>query len=166
MNISSYDAWALRRVVSCCPINGELDAMSEPLKAMAEHLTALQGNERQVAYKAMMAIHPDRDELVKAMADVDPNGPPPPAQAASQAVAFATLADVAKIVSSQPWLWKGWVALGVLNAVAADPGTGKTRFAMDLARRLWLGLPWPDGQPATYPAGTRTLWIQGDRNFA
>ena len=50
--------------------------------------------------------------------------------------------------------------------MAADPGIGKTRFALDLARRLWFGLPWPDGQPATLPAGTRTLWVQGDRNFA
>jgi len=90
-------------------------------------------------------------------------GPPPERL---PAVTFATLADVAQIVTSQPWLWNGWVAQGVLNAVAADPGVGKTRFAMDLARRLWCGLSWPDGQPNKRPAGTKTLWVQGDRNFA
>ncbi|MFO0892555.1 MAG: AAA family ATPase, partial [Isosphaeraceae bacterium] len=46
--------------------------------------------------------------------------------------------------------------------VAASEGTGKTRFLLDLARILYLGLPWPDGQPATLPAGTRTLWLCAD----
>ena len=54
----------------------------------------------------------------------------------------------------------------MLNAVASDPGIGKTRFELDMARRLWKALPFPDGQANPYPAGTRTLWIQGDRNFA
>ena len=35
----------------------------------------------------------------------------------------------------------------VLNVLASDPGTGKTRFALDIARRLWFRLPWPDNQP-------------------
>ncbi len=89
---------------------------------------------------------------------------PPPAPSATRS--YATLGDIARIVSSQPWLWNGWIASGVLNALASDPGIGKTRFALDLARRLWLGLPMPDGEANELPPGSRTLWIQGDRNFA
>jgi hypothetical protein len=74
--------------------------------------------------------------------------------------------DIRRIVSSQPWLWRGWIADGVVNALAAEPGVGKTRFALDLARRLWHGEPWPDGQANTLPPGTRTLWVLGDRNWA
>jgi hypothetical protein len=111
----------------------------------------------------MLIMRPDRDELVDALAAIDLLAPPPVTVAATP---FATLADVARVVSAQPWLWKGWIASGVFNAVAADPGVGKTRFALDLARRIYIGESWPDNQQATLPPGTRTLWIQGDRNFA
>ena len=64
------------------------------------------------------------------------------------------------------WVWPGWLANGVLNALAADPGTGKTVMAADLARRLWFKQDWPDDQPNTLPEKTRTLWVAGDRHFA
>jgi hypothetical protein len=163
MLIRPPDAYVLRRVLCDHNVNGELDTLSEPWKTVGEHLASLNKEARTTAWAAMLAALPEREELVKIMEAIDPNGPAPPA---AIAVTFATLADVAKIVSAQPWLWNGWLALGVLNAIAADPGVGKTRFALDLARRLWFGLPWPDYQPATLPAGTRTLWVQGDRNFA
>jgi hypothetical protein len=163
MTIRPLDAWTLARVVANQPLNGEMHDMTEPFRSMAAHLEGINGKSRQAAWLAMLAARPEAPELVKAMAAVDPLGPAPPSPAAAT---FATLADVAKIVSAQPWLWTGWLALGVLNALAADPGVGKTRFTLDINRRLWFGLPWPDGQPATLPAGTRTLWVQGDRNFA
>jgi len=164
MMIQPPDAWTLRRVLADLPLNGDLAALPEPWKTMGEHLDSLNKKARTAAWKAMLAARPDdAPGLVQALASIDPTLPIPATVAGAS---FATLADVAKIISAQPWLWKGWLALGVLNAVAADPGVGKTRFALDLARRLWFGLPWPDGQPATLPAGTRTLWVQGDRNFA
>ena len=163
MTIRPPDAWTLRRLLCGYSMNGQLTSLADPWKRMAEHLDGLPKEGRQAAWMAMLAARPEAAELVKALEEIDPNGPAPATVAAAL---FATLADVAKIISAQSWLWKGWMALGVLNAVAADPGVGKTRFAMDLARRLWFGLPWPDGQPATQPAGTRTLWVQGDRNFA
>ena len=163
MTIGPPDAWTLRRLLCGYSMNGQPTSLADPWKRMAEHLDGLPKKARPAAWTAMLVARPERDELVKALADVDPLGPAPPA---ATAATFATLADVAKIVSAQPWLWKGWLALGVLNAVAADPGVGKARFDLDLARRLWFSLSWPDGQPATLPAGTRTLWVQGDRNFA
>ena len=48
--------------------------------------------------------------------------------------------------------------------LSSDPKIGKTHLALDLARRLWFGLPWPDGQPPTFQAGTTTLWVCGDRH--
>jgi hypothetical protein len=41
-------------------------------------------------------------------------------------------------------------------------GIGKTRLAMDLSRRIWFAEPWPDGQAATFPAKTPTLWVCAD----
>ncbi|MGA2701530.1 MAG: AAA family ATPase [Isosphaeraceae bacterium] len=163
MTIRPPDAWTLRRLLYGLDVNGELDALPEPFKSMGEHLAGLNKKSRNAAWQAMLAARPERGELVDALEGIDPNKPAPETLATAL---FATLADVARIVSAQPWLWKGWLALGVLNAVAADPGVGKTRFALDLARRIYHGESWPDGQQATLPRGTRTLWVQGDRNFA
>jgi hypothetical protein len=56
----------------------------------------------------MLAARPERDELVRTLEGIDPLGPAPTTVAAAL---FATLADVAKIISAQSWLWKGWLAL-------------------------------------------------------
>jgi hypothetical protein len=78
---------------------------------------------------------------------------------------FPDLSDLKSIVDAQSYLWKGWIPNQVLVAIASEPGTGKTRFAMDLCRRAWFGLPWPDGQPPTLPPGTGSLWVQADQIF-
>jgi hypothetical protein len=43
------------------------------------------------------------------------------------------------------WLWEGRIALGKLNLVDGDPGTGKSAATTDLAARVTVGKPWPDG---------------------
>lgn len=43
------------------------------------------------------------------------------------------------------WLWKSRIALGKLNLVDGDPGTGKSAATTDLAARVSAGKPWPDG---------------------
>jgi hypothetical protein len=43
------------------------------------------------------------------------------------------------------WLWDGRIALGKLNLVDGDPGTGKSAATTDLAARVSVGKPWPDG---------------------
>jgi len=35
---------------------------------------------------------------------------------------------------------------------------------LELAKRIWEGKEWPDGQKPTFPAGTPTLWVCGDRH--
>jgi hypothetical protein len=145
-------------------LNGEVEKISDRYRDLAGYLAELPLRDRQVVWRGFLCGRPDSKDLIKALADQSPGAPPPAAEAIVRC--YATLEDIAKIMSSQPWLWRGWIASGVLNAVAADPGVGKTRFAMDLARRLWFGLPWPDGLVNELPKGTRTLWVQGDRNFA
>ena len=43
------------------------------------------------------------------------------------------------------WLWDRRIALGKLNLVDGDPGTGKSAATTDLAARVSVGKPWPDG---------------------
>ncbi len=162
--IPPRDAWTVARLLSGSTINGELRDVSGPFARLADHLAGLPVEARQTALDGFLCGPGiDRKAIDDAINDADPSGPPPEADPDRS---FATLADIARIVSDQPWVWKGWIARGVLNVVASEPGTGKTRFALDLARRLWLGTAWPDGQPNDMPEGTRTLWVQGDRNFA
>src|SRR5262249_48939494 len=50
--------------------------------------------------------------------------------------------------------------------LASNAGDGKTRFIMDLARRVYFGEPWPDGKPAKFPEGSKTLWVAADNHHA
>jgi AAA domain len=161
--IQPLEAWSIRRLLYGESVNGELEAASETFRRLADHLLSLPADGRQGAWDGFLCARSDREALVEALAAVDPVGPPPPLIPRPP---YATLADIARIVAAQPWVWKNWIAAGVLNAVASEPGTGKTRFGLDLARRLWLGLHWPDGQENVWAPGTRTLWVQGDRNYA
>lgn len=79
---------------------------------------------------------------------------------------IATASDLIRAEAGITWLWKDWMQQSVLCLLAAEPGIGKTRFCLDLARRIALGLSWPDGSPPTLPVGTRTLWVAADNQHA
>ena len=102
----------------------------------------------------MPALRPDHQALRKAVADADPDSAPP----ANESQEFATAADVRRIMAQIRWEWELWFPKSRIVGIAAAEGVGKTRFALDLARRIWLNLPWPDGQTMTFPACTPTLW--------
>ena len=161
--IRPIDAWTLARLLSGESVNGESGTVSKPFRLIVHHLSALAAKSRTGAWDGFLCGRPDPEALVKALAEANISGPPPEADYGR---CYATLEDIARVVSDQSWLWRDWIARGVLNVVASEPGTGKTRFGLDLARRLWLRLNWPDNQPNEMPEGTRTLWVQGDRNFA
>lgn len=78
----------------------------------------------------------------------------------------ATAADLIAANVTIRWGWEKWLPAGVLAVLASEPGVGKTRFCMDLARRVYLGLPWPDGALPTFPKESRTLWVPADNQHA
>lgn len=43
------------------------------------------------------------------------------------------------------WSWTGRIARGKINLVEGNPGTGKSAATTDLAARVSVGKPWPDG---------------------
>jgi hypothetical protein len=157
-----YDAWAVGRLLCGEAVNGELAAVSVPFRRLVNLLADLPVEARQGPFRGFLCGFPEADKIVKAVADADPSGPPPEADPPERC---ATLADLRRLVADTKWPWPGWLAAGVLNALAADPGTGKTIMAADLARRLWFGQPWPDAQPNPLPERTRTLWVPGDRHY-
>src|SRR5262249_48216320 len=92
--------------------------------------------------------------------DFEPKGPPPDRDSAP--MRFATAADIRRMVCQTPWPWEGWIPPARIVGIAAYEGVGKTRFALDLARRVWHGREWPDGQPMTLPSLTPTIWVCAD----
>jgi hypothetical protein len=166
-------ARTFRRAVSGHEMNGEADALPEPFRPMAEHLARvtvpedLTGQARREAlaaaraplWAAMLAARDDRDDIIMALAGVRPEGSAPELDPPARP---ATLADIRRIMAESQWLWEGYIPAARIAGIAAYEGVGKTRFAMDLARRLWFGLCWPDGQPATLPERTPTLWVCAD----
>jgi hypothetical protein len=156
--ISSADAWVLRCILADQPLNGQLDTLLEPYKAMGQYLLGLSLKTRNNVWPAMLAARPERDELVKALADVDPLGPQPSIQAPQ----FATAADIRKIMASVRWHWEGWIPASRVVGLASLEGVGKTRLAMDLCRRVYIESTWPDGQKITISKGTPSLWLASD----
>lgn len=91
---------------------------------------------------------------------------PEAAEADAELDLDATAADLIRLDAKVSWAWKGWIVKAHLNVLASEPGIGKTRMILDLARRVALGLPWPDGSPQTFPAGSSTLWVPADNQHS
>ena len=150
------DAWTLARLVAVESPGDDLAGVSEairPLVAMLQAAVPLE--HRHTAFTAFLARQPGADDIVVAMAQADPMGPPPVIEPPRR---FATCADVMRLETTAPWTWKGWLPSARVIGIAAGEGVGKTRLAMDLARRVWHGEPWPDRQPMTLPPESLTLW--------
>lgn len=80
---------------------------------------------------------------------------------------YATAADIKAANKSTRWAWNGWIQLGATTCLAAEPGCGKTRLCMDLAKRIYHGLPWPDGTEMPEELkGKPTLWIPADGQYS
>ena len=157
--IRPFDAWTLARRLCNLPVNGELQAVSEPWRRVAEHLAELPLEGRQGAWNGFLCGRDDGDAINSALDEIDPEGPAPEAEPVARP---ATLADVRKIMAEAQWLWELHIPAARIAGIAAFEGVGKTRFAMDLACRIWSARPWPDGQAATLPARTPTLWVCAD----
>jgi hypothetical protein len=159
-----FDAWAIGRLLIGESLNGELGHVSPAFRGAANHLSGLDPEARPVAWAGYLAGRPEAEAeaLIRAIANAKPHGAPPKPDPPERC---ATLADLRRTVADDQWLWKGWIARGVLNGLAAVPGTGKTIMATDLIGRLWFGENWPDGQANSLPARTRTLVVPADRHF-
>src|SRR6516165_6689219 len=79
MKTPQRDVWIISRLLTGQPVNGELDGVSSAMQRLAHHLVSLPLGDRQAAFTAFLKSQPEPEEesLVKALADVDPLGPPP-----------------------------------------------------------------------------------------
>ena len=159
MTPTTTDAWTLARVVAVESVGDELASVSEAIRPLVAMLAAVPLEHRQAALTAFLAGQPGADGIVLAMAQADPMGPPPVIEPPRR---FATCADVMRLETTAPWTWEAWLPSARVVGIAAGEGVGKTRLAMDLARRVWHGEPWPDNQPMTLQPESPTLWVAAD----
>lgn len=74
-----------------------------------------------------------------------------------------TMMEFAKQSGKVEWLWPGWIVKRAIGVVASDPGKGKTRFALDLVKRITTNDRWPCGANIR-KHNKPILWIPSDNN--
>lgn len=76
---------------------------------------------------------------------------------------FPNLAEVALTLRPITWLWPEWLPKGMLSLLGAQPGSGKSLLALDLARRIIHNLGYPDDTPIqTADAGRPVIYVDGE----
>jgi hypothetical protein len=74
---------------------------------------------------------------------------------------FRSLHDASDEFPPVDWLWPAWIPRGMLTLLGAAPGAGKSLVALDLARRIIHGEPFPDGAPVPCP-GCNVLIVDAE----
>jgi hypothetical protein len=155
--------WIAARALYGHELNGELAELRGPLKSIVEHLVTIPPEQREAHWRAFLCGRPDAEAFVKAIADVDPSGlmPGPTAERLT-----AHLGDIPDSDGDDgaDYVWSHWIVRNHFTLLTSDPKLGKTRIGMALAKCLSSREEWPDGQAPTFPAGTKTLWVPGDRH--
>ena len=64
---------------------------------------------------------------------------------------FRSLHEMQSRFADVRWLWPGWIPRGMVTLLGAAPGMGKSLVALDLARRILAGEPFPDGATLNCP---------------
>lgn len=78
------DAWALTRLLAGESVNGELESVSQRFRALADHLVLLDPGARQVAFQGFLCGQKDFAAIVKSIAEIGPDTPPPETEVLEQ----------------------------------------------------------------------------------
>jgi hypothetical protein len=144
VTISPYSAWTLRRILTAYDTNGELAGLPEPCLSIAKHLASLPPEDRATAWTAMMAARTDRDEVIEALASVDPTAAPPAADALERSSPHVVMRSASTIEPlTVDWLWEPRLPLGMLSLFAGDPKLGTSFVTLALAGAVSRGVPLP-----------------------
>jgi hypothetical protein len=161
--IRPVEAWAIRKALVGRHLNGETDALAEPFLGLAALLSGLPATARTAALGGFLCGRSDRDAIRAAVEEADPDGPEPGDEGGGEEEErFATVADIRRGRAESRWTWEGWIPHSGVFGLAGGEGTGKTRTAMDLHRRVWNGMEAPDGQAFSVEPGRPAVWICAD----
>jgi hypothetical protein len=158
-------AWALRRLLTGMPVNGELESLPATFRPLGELLAGLGPEQRGAAWEGFLAGRADADALVNALAAVDPTGAPPEAVTGDDEAAHRPRFKLTRAadVTCRPvdWLWQDRVPRGMLSLFAGDPKLGKSLVTLACAAAVSRGAALPGGEPQP-PASVIILSAEDD----
>ncbi len=170
MSIPPSDARVLARLMAVdAPLNGALAAMSAEWRPLADLLAAAPFPDRGRIFDDFLTGRPDRDAIIRAIADQDPTGPPvaveaPPGPTVARDPQTTARLIRAADIEAKPidWLWRGRVPLGMLTTLAGDPKLGKSFVTLGMAAAVSRGSPLPDGDPPGGPGSVIIMSAEDD----
>jgi hypothetical protein len=162
-----------------------VEAVGEEYRPIARTIAEIDRREdRRAAFQLFRKQHPDPDGLARCLLKSTSLQPFPPVLTAKPRPSSdvllppsphgigprvtterwvpASARDLTQSANGVRWIWKDWISRGRIAGLAGFEGTGKTRFALDLARRAYHGLPAPDGRELDIPMGSPSMWICAD----
>jgi hypothetical protein len=143
-------------------LNGAIDLVTPDTdRRFLQHLADLPPESQGIAHEAYLALQTEKlaDTICKALAEVDLESPLPDPDSFG---APACLADLRRVRADERWIWERYIPRNTISGIAAFEGVGKTRLALDLAKRVYCAELWPDRQDPTFPPGTPSLWVCAD----
>jgi hypothetical protein len=102
----------------------------------------------------LIALLPEDDAFPKRLE-------PPPEPSRRPRNRYPPLRDMPPDLAEVKWLWPSWIPRGMVTLLAAAPGAGKSLVALDLARRIIRGEPFPDGAAIPQP-GSSVLLVDAE----
>jgi putative DNA primase/helicase len=121
---------------------------------------------RQNAWEGFLTGRDDRDQIILALADVDPTGPPPePGADDDEAVPRPRFQlTCAADITPRPveWLWRDRVPRGMLSLFAGDPKLGKSLVTIATAAAGSRGAALPGDNPPDGPGSVILLSAEDD----
>jgi hypothetical protein len=82
-------------------------------------------------------------------------------EAMPRGIRHRCLLEMAADLKPVCWLWPWWIPRGLLSLLGSAPGAGKSLVALDLARRMISGEPFPDGAAAQSPS-SRVVYVDAE----
>ena len=127
------------------------DELEEPWRSVYRAVVESPAGLEKPAVLAALADRPDRDAVLGAILAAVPG----------ERLAFPSLRDIAGSLPPIRWLWPAWIPLGMITLLGAVPGAGKSYLALDLARRVIAGEPFPDGSPQPL-SGASVIYVDAE----
>ena len=74
---------------------------------------------------------------------------------------YSTWADLEKIIGPIEFIWKPWLARGIVSALVSTAGEGKSLLLLHVCGCFIEGWDFPDGTPFTDETG-KVLWVEAE----
>jgi putative DNA primase/helicase len=169
MSIPPLASYEIARLRSGLPVNGEINSLNEPWLSRIKELEAVPMEKRRNTWDDMIKDMPDKDEVIKAVTNQKPTGPPPEPDAVGRSLGPPGSRLRGKLTCAaaiEPrvieWLWEGRVPRGMLTMFAGDPKQGKSLVTLSIAAAVSKGAALPMSNTPNAPGSVILMSAEDD----